>query len=143
MDNDKLEAIKSILKNNYEGEVLEECTNFCACELYDVLFVSMCPLFDTISIILEYEFELGIEDGDSFYVFDQLTDLLEEGEVNARRLYDCFMNDLDLLELYLKIIDNSEYLSSDEIAEATQKAFGLFDKEVLAFCGIVETEEED
>ncbi len=60
-------------------------------------------------------------------------------ETTAKRLYKSFMHEFDLLDTFLKLVNlNAEYLSAEELAQAKEKAFWLFDRQMLEDCGIEE-----
>ncbi len=139
MNNEKLNRIINILKENYEGEMSDAHINAYANELNYSLFTGCGGLDDISCIIFENEEEAGIKTGKWDYVFHDMVDLLEDGEVTAKRLYNCFMYDLDSLNVFIKlIILNSEYLTEEEIKSAKEKAFGVFDNETLKMYGITE-----
>lgn len=140
MNNDKLDKIKEILKEEYEGKMSEATIDAFAKALHHSLFVGEYELEDIPATIFEYESEEGIEEGgDWCYIFGQLIDLLEDNETTAKRLYRSFMHEFDLLDTFLKLINyNAEYLSKEEVTKAKEKAFGTFDRQILEGCGIDE-----
>lgn len=140
MSIDKLETIKDILKDNYQDRMSEEIINNYADDLFDSLFVSENSLDDVFAIISQYEEEANIESGgDWYYIFVQMIDLLENGEKTARRLYDSFMNDADIIDTFSKLAEeNAEYISEEELSKAKEKAFAVFDRGFLALYGITE-----
>ena len=140
MNDEKLQAIIEILKDEYKDKMSDKAISGLADELYYSLFVGEYDLDDIPSIIFSTEADENIEEGgDWCYVFGQLIDLLENNEKTEKRLYKSFMFDFDLLDTCLKLaIENAEFLSADELAKAKQKAFGLFDREILEIYGIEE-----
>ena len=135
----KLEAIKKIVKDEYQDQLSDEAVDSLAGELYYSLFIGEYGLDDLVSIIFSNEEYENIEKtGDWCYMFGQLIDLLEDGEKTAKRLYNNFMEEFDLLDTFLKLSENVEYLSAEQWAKAKEKAFETFDNEVLKLYGFEE-----
>ena len=138
MKNEKLEAIKEILVDAYDGKMADSDVNVFAKQLHYSLFVGKHDLGDIISTVFENESEAGIEDSEWHYVFCQTIDLLDNCEETAQRLYDCFMNEWDILEIFLKLyFENDEYISEEQMSEAQEKALSLFGKDTLRSVGVI------
>lgn len=139
MSTDKLNKIKEILKGVYKDKMSDVTIDSFAKALHYSLFVGQYDLDDIPATIFEYESEEGIEGEDWCYLFGQLIDLLDDNEITAKRLYKSFMHEFDLLDTFLKLVNlNAEYLSAEELAQAKEKAFWLFDRQMLEDCGIEE-----
>lgn len=137
--NNYIEKIKEILKYKYEGRMSDEMINAFAEELNESVFVEQYNLEDIFLIVFQFEEEANIEESRSFDVFTDVIDMLESGEKTAQRLYESFMYGMDILKTFLKLIkENEEYISAEKIAQAKEKAFGLFDKQLLEWYGITE-----
>lgn len=137
----KIEQIAQILKDKYEDKLSDETLYAFAEDLYDSLFVCKYGLDDIFAIIFEYESEIELDFSESYYVFSELIDLLENNEETACRLYDSFMNDFDCLDTFVKLYnENAEFISAEELAKAKEKAFGTFDRITLELYGITEEE---
>ncbi len=133
--NEKLNEIKEILKDSYEGKMPDYLLEACANDLYDCLFVSGYPLEEIYCILTQYEMDAEIESCDEIYLFSQLIDLLEASHTTARRLYNSFMYEMDVLDTFLKLVnDNSQYITKQQLFNAKKKAFETFDKQLLEFC---------
>ena len=142
MNNGKLEKIREILKEEYEGKMSDSAIDAFAKSLYHSLFVGQYDLEDIPAIIIGYESEENVEDGDWCYIFGQLIELLDDGETTAKRLYRSFMYEFDLLDTFLKLYnDNAEYISAEELSTAKEKALSMFDKQILGAYGITEDDE--
>ena len=136
---EKLKKIKEILKEEYKDKMSDAAIDAFAKELYYSLFIGQYDLDDIPAIIFGHESEEDIEGGDWCYLFGQLIDLLDDSETTAKRLYKSFMHEFDLLDTFLKLVNlNAEYLSAEELAQAKEKAFWLFDRQMLEDCGIEE-----
>lgn len=139
MGTEKLQRIREILKEEYKGKMSNAAIDSFAKELHHSLFIGQYDLDDIPAIIFGHESEEDIEGGDWCYLFGQLIDLLDDNETTAKRLYRSFMHEFDLLDTFLKLVNyNAEYLSAEELANAKEKAFGLFDRQILEGCGIEE-----
>ena len=139
MNHEKLEKIKEILKEEYQDKMSEAAINAFDKSLHHSLFVWQYDLEDITAIIFEYEAEEEVESGDWCYLFGQLIDLLDDNETTAKRLYKSFMYEYDLLDTFLKLVYyNAEYLSEEELADVKEKAFQIFDRQILECCGIEE-----
>lgn len=137
--NNYIEKIKEILNYEYEDKMSDEMINAFAEELNESVFVEQYDLENIFLIVDQFEEEANIEKSRSSYVFTDVIDLLESGEKTAQRLYESFMYSMDILKTFLKLIkENEEYISAEKIAQAKEKAFGLFDKQLLEWYGITE-----
>ena len=135
----KSEEIKEIITDIYKDKMSDEILYPFAEDLYESLFVCEYSLDDILAIIFEYESEMNLEFSEVSYVFGKLIDLLENNEINARRLYESFMNDFDCLDTFVKLYkEYVVYLSEEELSKAKEKAFGTFDKFTLELYGIKE-----
>ena len=138
-EDEKFIEICKTLKNIYGDAMPEEMLGDFARELYDSLFVGRYELFDIFAIIDTYQREAGIEQGEDYYVFTDMIDLLDNCETTAQRLYDSFMHEADFLDTFLKLYnENAEYISAEKLAEAKKKALTVFDKETLEMYDITE-----
>ena len=136
-DKSKLDKIKEILKDEYEGKMSEATIDAFAKDLHYSLLEKQYDLEDIPAIITEYETDEDIE-GDWIYIFCQLIDLLDNGPTTARRLYKSFMHEFDILETCAKLInENSRYLSEEELEVVKAKAFFTFTREALEGYGII------
>lgn len=139
MNNEKLKEIKEIIKDIYEGEMSASAINAFAQALHNSLFIEQYDLEDISAIVCEYEADAGIENTEWFYVFSRMIDLLEDNAVTAKRLYNSFMYECDLLDTFLKLYnDNAEYLSAEELSNVKEKALRIFDHQILEEYGIEE-----
>ncbi len=135
--NTKLEKIKEILKDTYKDKMSVGTIDACAKEIYEILFLTENSLNEIALAVIGYETDEGIEDAQWDYVFCSVIELLDNNAVTAKRLYNSFMYELDEFDTFLKLVnENAEYLCADELAKAKEKAFGLFDRQLLECFGI-------
>ena len=136
---EKLDKIKEILREEYEGEMSEEDIDGLAGDLHFSVFECEFSLDDVFTTVFQYEEEAELECTKSFYVFCAIIDLLDNCEKTAEILYDTFMYHWDILEIFLKLYyENDEYISEEKLQKAKKKALCVFDKEILRLCGITE-----
>ena len=140
-DGKKLGEIRDLLKSVYADRLPEDTLNDFADDLYDSLFAGQYGLSDIICLVNEYESAAGIEDSEDIFIFTSMIYLLDDNEVTAQRLYDSFMHEIQLLETFVKLVnDNAEYLSAEQLAEVKAEGLQLFDKQILELYGITEDE---
>lgn len=138
-NSDKLEQIRDILKDEYTDKMSDDTVAAFAEELYDSMFVEQYDLDDIFAIVGQYEDEAELEDSELLTVFGRLIDLLDNCETTAKRLYKSFMYDADILDTFVKLInENEEYIGAEKLAKAKEKAFGVFDRQLLEMYGITE-----
>lgn len=138
-DKEKIEAIKKVLKVQYEGRMSEQTLNEFANNLYESVFVEQYDFDDIPAIVIEYETDAGIEDSEWYYIFSNIIDLLDNNEETAKRLYNNFMNEFECLDTFVKLVnENAEYLGKEQLLKVKEKGFDLFDKETLELLGITE-----
>lgn len=138
-NNEKLNEIKEIIKAEYKDKLSDGEIDSFAGELYYSLFVGEYELSDMMAVIYEYESADNPDYGEVDYIFSCMIDLLDSSKKTAQRLYDSFMYEMDYLDTFLKLInENEEFLSAEQIAKAKEKAFSLFDREILELYGITE-----
>ena len=136
-DESKLDKIKEILKDEYEGKMSEATIDAFAKDIHFSLLEKQYELEDIPAIIMEYEAEEDVE-GDWIYIFCQLIELLDNGPTTARRLYKSFMHEFDIIDTCAKLInENSQYLTCEELEEVKKKAFFTFTREALEGYGII------
>ena len=137
MESGKLERIRQILSEEYDGKMTEKDIKAFAKDLHLSVFECKFGLDDVFAIVDEYEERAKIEDKRWYYVFCARIDLLDNNEETAERLYESFMYQFDILEIFIKLyFENGSYISRKKLNEAKKKAFETFDNEILAACGI-------
>ena len=135
----KLEKIKDILRGWYQDDMEQDVLDDCANELYESIFVEESDLDDIPPIVLEHEAQAEIEESLWLEIYVDIVYLLEDGVTTAKRLYKSFMYDLDIIDTFVRLVnDNEAYIGKEELALAKQRAFATFDREVLALYGIEE-----
>lgn len=135
----KLQEIKEILKEEYDGRMTDTEIDTFAKQLNYSMFVGKHELSDIFSTIYENECEAGIMDSSDCNLFCQLIELLDSSEDTAKRLYECFMNCYDFINLFLKLYaENDEYLTEEQLSKVKKKALNTFDKEILKLYGVTE-----
>lgn len=134
----KMEQILSTLHGEYAGKMSEKTIKRFAGDLYESLFVDNYYLADIFAIVEEYENMANIKDSQALYIFICMIDLLDNNEVNAKRLYNSFMHEIQLWDTFVKLIeDNAEYLSGEELEEVKNEGMRIFDKQLLKDIGLI------
>lgn len=136
---EKLDEIMGILNEEYGGAMSDEMLEDFADDIYDSMFVGEYELADILAVANNYESNADITDSKAFDIFIRLIDILDNGVKTAQRLYDSFMGEVELLETFLKLYnENAEYTSAEKLAEAKEKAFEVFDSQILELYGITD-----
>ena len=136
---ERLEKIKQLIKDEYGDKMPEEYVKGLAEDLNLSVFKCKFGIDDIFCTVFQYEEELNIEDTRSYYIFCGVVDMLDNCEETAEMLYETFMHHWEILEIFLKLyFENEEYISKDKFQAAKEKAFEIFDKEILRLCGVTD-----
>ena len=141
---EKIKKIREILAAEYFYKIPVYFQAKLADELYVSMFEEKNELEDLLAIIFEYEQRVGMEDSQWDAVFPSLLDLLECDRQSAVRLYNNFMECLELFDTFMKLVNEFDaYLTKEELDAVIERGCDLYGREFLIELGVIDDDEED
>ena len=134
---DSIKKVYDILKNIYNDcNINERTLKEFAEELADYIFLDEYELNEIFIMTSNFESnmrEKGVEINYSkeFYVFSSIVDCLEHNEMNAKRVFNSFIDYNDLNLFFDLMTDYREFLTKEEIDEIIEIAKSTFDPTFL------------
>lgn len=128
--------VYEVLQDAYEGCGIpdEELRGF-AVDLSDEVFIDECRLNDIFCSVACFEEQMRMEDieidiGMQCAVYAGILNCLERNEMNAKRVYESYLEYRDISAFYDLMIDYAEWLTEEERAKVLEIAKVTFMEEI-------------